>query len=574
MDNEKLKLSALEYLSQEKDRRFSAELKTVIDNQDDNELHDRFYTTLKFGTAGMRGLIGGGFNRINPLIVRKVTQGLADYIESHSTGSTNRVVIAYDSRNYSREFAEAAAGVLCGNGITVFLHSAMRPVPMLSFAVRELAAQAGIVITASHNPPSYNGYKVYWSDGAQVTPPHDEGIAKSAGRITSSDMISEMSLAAAEKKGVLVWLNEEFDEHYYAMVKKTLVHPELFSDNSLTRKFTVVYTPLHGSGSVPVQKICGDLGINLHVVAEQDNADGNFPTVELPNPEDPGAMKMALELGEKVEASLIMGTDPDADRLGIAIPSSSNSSGFLLLTGNQTASLLCDYMIERLNLPEGDNSSLYCVKSLVTTDLFRDIAERHGVKSIDTLTGFKYIAEQIARGEAAGKQFVCGAEESFGYLTNSSVRDKDAVSTAVIVIEMMLWYAKNGYTIIERLEELWSRYGRYDESVVSKTLSGVNGLKKIEAIMDNLRKEPPSEFGGMAVTEFTDLSQGTSGLPKADVLIMQLKGGSKLVVRPSGTEPKIKFYIFSYCAPETSHAAEINQKNTLAIRGSIEQLLY
>ncbi len=574
MDDKKIMLSASEYLSQETDDRFTAELKTVLEKDDIHELHDRFYTSLKFGTAGMRGIIGGGFNRINPLIVRKVTQGLADYIKSHNTENPDKVVIAYDSRNFSREFAEAAAGVLCGNGIKVFLYYAIRPVPMLSFAVRKLDAQAGIVITASHNPPAYNGYKVYWSDGAQVTPPHDDGIAESAGRISSPDMISEISLSAAEDKGVLVWLNEEFDEHYYTMVKKTLVHPELFSDRSLTEKYAVVYTPLHGSGSVPVQKICGDLGISLHVVTEQDDADGNFPTVELPNPEDPGAMKMALDLGEKVGASLIMGTDPDADRLGIAVPSSNDNGGFILLTGNQIASLLCDYMIERLNLPEGDNSSFYCVKSLVTTDLFRNIAEKQGVKCIDTLTGFKYIAEEIARGDLADERFICGAEESFGYLTNSSVRDKDAVSTVVIVIEMMLWYAKNGFTIIERLEELWRRYGRYDESVVSKTLSGASGLKKIESILENMRKDPPAEFGGMAVTEFTDLAQGTSELPKSNVLIMRLEGGSKLVVRPSGTEPKIKFYIFSYCAPGTEHAAEMNQKNTLAIQRAIEHLLY
>ncbi len=574
MNTHDVEQAVQEYLLQETDEHFTSELRQLVSENRDEELYDRFYTGLAFGTAGMRGVIGGGFNRINPLIIRKVTQGLALYLRDVHGDTPVRVAVAYDSRNYSSDFARAAAGVLCGNGIAVSLYDSIHPVPMLSFAVRTLDADAGIVITASHNPPEYNGYKVYWSDGAQVIPPHDQGIAARVKTVTSVSMINDMSLDAAEEQGLLRILGDEFDEGYYAMVKDTLVYRELFSDSKLTGEHAIVYTPLHGSGSRPVKKLCSDLGLKLLVVKEQDNEDGNFPTVALPNPEDPEAMRMALDLGRETGASLVLGTDPDADRLGAAVRDADGR--FVLLTGNQIAALLCDYLMSRASetggrsgLPQGS----YCVKSLVTTDLVRAVAESFGAECIDTLTGFKYIAEQMAAGEQEGKVFIFGAEESFGYLTNTSVRDKDAVSTAVTCIEMLLKYAREGKSVYGRLQELYALHGRYDESVVSKTLAGASGLEKISAILESVRNSPPAEFGGMKVTGFIDLAEGTAGFPRSNVIILQLEGGSKVVLRPSGTEPKIKFYIFSYSAPGLSDAQQRNEEHTRSIRTAIDELL-
>ncbi len=540
--NEKdLRSKAEAYLAAEQNDVFKAEVEAELSAQDWEALFDRFYTSLAFGTAGMRGIIGGGTNRMNSYMVSKVTQGLADYLNTASENPS--VVISYDSRNYSDLFAMQAALVLSANGVSVFLYSTLHPVPMLSFAVRYLQTTAGIVITASHNPAAYNGYKVYWRDGGQVTPPHDFSIAERANGVKAKD-IKVISEESARSKGLLVPVPDKVDEAYYHSALLTLRRPSLVQDSPIT----VVYTPLHGSGNVPVQHLMHKLGITTHVVAEQQEPDGNFPTVPLPNPEHPGAMQLAMNLAREVKADIVLGTDPDADRLGIAIPTDGEKRDYMLLTGNQIAVLLVDYLITADAEKQQEKRPLV-VKSLVTTDLVAKITERNGGRCKDVLTGFKYIAEQMAELEGPkgeSEYFLFGCEESFGYLAMPSVRDKDAISSALVAVEMMSWWAKHGMSLQDRLNQIYREYGYHTELVISEEYEGARGKEKMARIMASLRAlKVGDELAGSTIAQMEDLLDGSqSHFPASDVIIMHLENGEKVVVRPSGTEPKIKYYLF------------------------------
>lgn len=543
--NEKMKnevlLKARSYIASEKNEVFRNEVAQAMEMQDWDGLYDRFYTSLAFGTAGMRGVIGGGTNRINTYMVRKVTQGLADYLGRIESPS---VAIAYDSRQFSKDFALSAALVLAANGVKVYLYDTLHPVPMLSFCLRYLKATAGIVITASHNPAKYNGYKVYWSDGGQVTPPHDIEIARLANNVDASD-IKDASEAEMRAKGLLVPVPESVDRAYYDMVISSLRRPELVRNAPVT----VAYTPLHGSGNVPVRTMLGELGINVHVVKEQELPDGTFPTVKLPNPESAEAMEKVIALAKSVKADIVLGTDPDADRLGIAIPKNPEKTEYQLLTGNQIATLLADYLlVTNLEKNADDSRRPLVVKSLVTTDLVRKIAEKNGGICKDVLTGFKYIAEQmqaIDDDPGCGRKFLFGCEESYGFLSVNDVRDKDAVSSAVAAVEMMCHYAKEGITLQQRLDAIYASYGYSTEVVFSRDYEGAAGKEKMSSIMKNFRSLKKGDvLVGRSIDSIEDLLGENTGFPKADVIVIHFTTGEKLVVRPSGTEPKIKYYIF------------------------------
>ncbi len=540
--NEKdLRSKAEAYLEAEDQQVFRSDIEEELAQGSWEALYERFYTSLAFGTAGMRGILGGGTNRMNTYMVRKVTQGLSDYL-CEASGNPS-VVIAYDSRNYSDLFAQEAALVLAANGVSVYLYPVLHPVPMLSFAVRYLQTTAGIVITASHNPAQYNGYKVYWKDGGQVTPPHDFGIAERANAVKTKD-IKHISEESARSKGLLVPVPDKVDEAYYHTALQNLKRPALVQNNPIT----VVYTPLHGSGNIPVQHMLSQLGIRCVVVEEQKEPDGNFPTVPLPNPEHPEAMKMALALAKKEKADIVLGTDPDADRLGIAIPLTEKKDSYQLLTGNQIAVLLVDYLMDFSAGQKAEKHPLV-VKSLVTTDLVKRIVESQGGRCKDVLTGFKYIAEQIARLEGPkgdDEYFLFGCEESYGYLTMPQIRDKDAVSSAVIAVEMMCYWESKKMSLKDRLDQIYEKWGFSTEAVFSKDYEGASGKEKMASIMASLRKlDIGSTLAGHKIITKHDLMDGVQkDFPPSDVLIFFLEGGDKVVVRPSGTEPKIKYYLF------------------------------
>jgi len=551
---------AEDYIKAEMEAQFKKEVVDALDEHADDELHDRFYTALAFGTAGMRGVIGGGTNRINPFMVRKVTQGLADYLVGQVADSS--VVIAYDSRNFSPLFAKEAALTLCANGVKVHLFSELHPVPMLSFALRHLKATAGIVITASHNPAKYNGYKVYWSDGGQVTPPHDVGIAE---RVASVDpgAIRTMSMNEAKNSGLLTSVPASVDDAYYAMVADSLSHTELL----VSSKVKVAYTPLHGAGNTPVRTMLAKLGVHCEVVQQQEQPDGDFPTVSMPNPEDPQAMRLAIELGVSTKADIVLGTDPDADRLGIAIPIDSSKESYKLLTGNQIAVLLCDYLITTWKEKGEFGKQPLVVKSIVTTDLVKEIAHRQGAECVDVLTGFKYIAEKIAEMETSSKRcFLFGCEESFGYLSVPHVRDKDAVSSAVLAVEMMAYHASHGISLQQRLDQLYDEFGYFTEKVLSFTYEGISGKQKMADIMARFRALKPSDsFAGYTIGAAADLLDDISmGLPKSDVVILYFESGEKMVVRPSGTEPKIKYYLFFHAPPNDRRSFQDTLQDRIA----------
>ena len=489
----------------------------------------------------MRGVIGGGTNRIKTYMVRKVTQGLADYCNRYT--SSPSVVIAYDSRHWSAEFARSAALVLSANDVRTYLYDVLHPVPMLSFAVRNLKTTAGIVITASHNPSKYNGYKVYWSDGGQVTPPHDIEIAALANKVEPSD-IKDIDENEAREKGILSSVPSSVDEAYYSMVLSSLRRPEIVKASPIT----VAYTPLHGSGNIPVREMLKRLGIRTAVVSEQELPDGSFPTVKLPNPESAEAMTKVIELAKEVKADIVLGTDPDADRLGIAIPKTPEKDDYLLLTGNQIATLLADYLIATAREQGGRDRKPLVVKSLVTTDIVKRIACENGADCKDVLTGFKYIAREmnaIDTGENKDNYFLFGCEESYGFLTVNDVHDKDAVSSAMAAVEMMCYYASRGITLQQRLDSIYAHYGYYTELVFSRDYEGAEGKLKMQEIMKSLRSlKKGDRFVGREIESIEDLINGTENFPKADVVIIRFTSGEKLVVRPSGTEPKIKYYIF------------------------------
>ena len=524
------------------------ELKSIAN--DEKEIEDRFYTELSFGTAGMRGVLGAGMNRMNKYNVRRATKGLAGFLKERPEEAKRGVVIAYDSRRFSAEFAKETALVLCSEGVKAYLFDALRPVPILSYAVRHLGAIAGIVITASHNPPEYNGYKVYGEDGAQVAPEVAAGITKWIRQTAYTDcrLADE---AEAKGSGLLQIIgNAEVDDDYIAAIKTLAISPELLAKEGA--KLNIVYTPLHGSGNVPVRRVLSEIGLtNLAVVKEQERSDPNFSTIKVPNPEDPGAYDLAFKKAAEVGASVIFATDPDCDRLGVAVKDGGGE--WHLLTGNQIGCVLLHYILSSLDKAGKLPKDGAAVKSIVSTSLANRICERYGVAMFETLTGFKFIGEKIQQFMDAGDHtFLFGFEESYGFLSSTFVRDKDGVNASLLVSEVACACMDAGITLYDRVQEIFAEYGYYIEKVVSTTLPGKDGLARMKEIMSGLRAKPPKEIGGLAVTAIRDYLKGTresngktepTGLPESDVLYFELEGGNWVCVRPSGTEPKIKLYV-------------------------------
>ncbi len=547
-----------------------ADLTAIKDNP--AEIEDRFYRELEFGTAGMRGVLGAGTNRLNIYNVRRVTRALAKYILSTPDGAEKGVAIAYDSRNKSDVFAKEAALVLCAAGVKAFLFESLRPVPVLSFTVRHLKCIAGIVITASHNPKQYNGYKVYWTDGAQMPPESVKGITDRLPETTYAESVP-MDEKQALAKGLLTYIGKDVDDAYIAAVKKLSVNPELAREIGKTLK--IVYTPLHGSGNIPVRRIFREIGMeNVYVVPEQELPNGDFPTVRVPNPEDPAAFELALKMQEALGADLCVGTDPDCDRVGIACMA---ENGPRLLNGNQIGCVLLHYILsqkkERGELP----ANAAAVTTIVSTDMARAIAESFGCEMIEVLTGFKYIAEQIRLFEETGAHtFMFGFEESFGYLSGTDVRDKDGVNACMLIAEAACWYKKNyGCTLVDAIDRLYEQYGYYGDKVTSFVLPGKDGLEKMQSVMKALRGNVPAEFGGVKVVAVRDYlsSERVEGgkttaltLPKSNVMYFELEDGAWLCVRPSGTEPKIKLYVNAVTKSDADTKSQLNRISNAAVK--------
>ena len=507
---------------------------------DEKEIEDRFYRDLEFGTGGLRGIIGAGTNRMNKYTVGRATQGLANYILRKNIDNPS-VVIAYDSRRYSREFAMQAARVLNSNGIAAYVFSELRPTPELSFAVRELKAAAGIVITASHNPPQYNGYKVYWSDGGQVVSPIAEELIAEANSIQDFSEIKCIDECEIRDKGLLRFLGREMDDRYIEKVKSLSLNSEVVKE--MAEGFRIIYTPLHGTGNIPVRSALKAVGFtNVTVVPEQEQPDKDFPTVKFPNPEEHEAFTLAIELAKKQSADIIIGTDPDCDRVGAVVR---NTLGeYVVLTGNQTGALLTDYMLGSLKKQGRLNDRSTVINTIVTGKLGEKIAESYNVRTISVLTGFKYIAEKIKEFESSGLEFVFGYEESYGYLAGTFVRDKDAVIASMLICEMAACYKKRGMTLYEGLMSLYEKYGYYKESLTSVTFKGKEGMEEMVSLINALRDKLPGEVNGIKVEEVRDYLdyQGPVRLPKENVLQFILEDKSWFCIRPSGTEPKLKIY--------------------------------
>ncbi|MDR1804358.1 MAG: phospho-sugar mutase [Treponema sp.] len=550
MDIKAITERAKDYIAREKDANFRKEVEELLAAGNAKELEDRFYRNLEFGTGGLRGVIGGGYNRMNTLVVKSATQGLATYLrkafpERARTPGALSAVIAFDSRHYSAEFAEAAALIFAANGIKCWLFSGMRPTPELSFAIRRLNCDTGIVVTASHNPPQYNGYKAYWVGGAQVIPPHDSGIIDEVEAVTE---IKEMGRKEALEKGLLAVIDKEIDEPYQAMVRSRLFRPSLIKEKGGEVK--IVYTPLHGTGAFHVESVLGSLGIKVITVPEQREGNGDFPTVSFPNPEEAAALELAIKLGVKEKADVVMATDPDADRFGIAVPS---GAGFTLVTGNQMGALLADYIFLSLKETGKMPPNPAMVNSIVTTGMQKKVAEHYGAKCFECLTGFKWIADVMAKCEKDGSaSIVYGTEESYGYLVENEVRDKDGVSAAALTAEMTLYWRSKGKSLLDRLNELYGICGYWEEIGISKYFQGPEGPAIMQGIMEEYRKNPPSSLGGIEVERVRDLKNGADGLAPSDVLQFFLKDGTVVSARPSGTEPKIKFY--ASCRAELGNA--------------------
>ncbi len=525
------------------------ELKALAGNE--AEIEDRFYRKLEFGTGGLRGVIGAGTNRMNIYTVRQATQGLANYIISQE-GQKKGVAIAYDSRIMSPEFAKEAALCLNANGIKTYLFESLRPTPELSFAVRTLHCIAGIVITASHNPRDYNGYKVYWEDGAQITPPHDKNILAEVAKVTSFSQVKSMEEDEARVAGLFQIIGSDFDDLYIAQLKAQSIHPEIIKDAAKDMK--IVYTPLHGTGNVPVRRVLRELGFSqVYVVEEQKKPDGKFPTVAYPNPEDKNAWKLALALAKKVDADIILATDPDADRLGVYAKDSA-SGDYVSFTGNMSGMLIAEYILsqrrENGSMPE--NPAL--VETIVTTDMAKAIAKEYDIALIEVLTGFKYIGEQIKFFDETGDHsYVFGLEESYGCLAGTYARDKDACVAVMMLCEVASYYKMQNKTLWDAMIDMYEKYGYYKEGLATVTLKGIDGAAKIQEMMKAFRENPPKELAGykvLAVRDYKadtrlDLATGqveATGLPTSNVLYYELSDNAWCCVRPSGTEPKIKFY--------------------------------
>ncbi|MCL1814611.1 MAG: phospho-sugar mutase [Treponema sp.] len=543
MEKDAIIKSARDYIAGEKDPFFRSEAEKLLAAEDWKELEDRFYQNLEFGTGGLRGVIGGGYNRMNTLVVKSATQGLANYIrrafpEKAAIQGGLSAAIAFDSRHYSAEFAEAAALIFAANGIKAYLFSALRPTPELSFAIRHLGCSTGIVVTASHNPPQYNGYKAYWNDGAQVIAPHDKGIIAEVNAVTE---IKEMPREEALKAGLLSIIDKEVDEPYRAMVKSRLFRPALIKEKAGEVK--IVYTPLHGTGAFHVEGVLGDLGLKVITVSEQREGDGGFPTVAFPNPEEAAALDMAIKLGAKEGADVVMANDPDADRFGIAVPNSERS-GFTLVTGNQMGVLLGDYIFLSLKEQGKMPPKPLMVNTIVTTGMQKRMAASYGVECVEVLTGFKWIADIMGKCEQKeiDGTFLFGTEESYGYLVENEVRDKDGISAAALTAEMTLFWRSRGKSLLDRLNELYTEHGYWQELGVSKYFQGPEGPGIMKGIMEEYRKNPPARLGGISITRVRDIKDGADGLPPSDVLQFFLEDGTIVSARPSGTEPKIKFY--------------------------------
>ena len=517
----------------------------------DTEIEDRFYKDLEFGTAGLRGVIGIGTNRMNKYTVTKATQGLANYIVKQG-GQERGVAIAYDYRIMSKEFSEETALCLNANGIKTYRFEDLRPTPELSYAVRELGAIAGIVITASHNPPEYNGYKVYWEDGAQIVEPTDKEIITEVNNVTDFSTIKTMSKEEAVQKGLYNTIGKEIDDKYIAELKKLVVHEDAIK--KMQKDIKIVYTPLHGTGNMPVQRILKEIGFeNVYIVKEQEQPDGHFPTVSYPNPEDPKAFTLALELAKKVDADIILANDPDADRLGIYVKDTKTGE-YIQFNGNMTGNLIAEYILSQKKatgtLPE--NGAI--IKTIVSSNMTDAIANEYGVKLFATLTGFKNIAK-IIRGFEQDHSYECvySYEESYGCIIGTHARDKDGIVAVMTVCEAAAYYKMHGLTLWDQMNEMYKKYGYYKEKQMSITLKGIEGAEEIKKMMENMRNNPPKELAGLKVKSFGDYSKQeiidengnktSTGLPKSNVLYFDLENNAWICVRPSGTEPKIKFYM-------------------------------
>lgn len=501
------------------------ELESITDKK---EIEDRFYKDLEFGTGGLRGIMGAGANRMNKYTVGKATKGLCEYLKNEFAGEKS-VVIAYDSRNNSKAFAECAAEVLCYNGIKTFLFEEIMPTPVLSFSVRYLNCNAGIVITASHNPKEYNGYKVYDKYGCQLVPQYADKVISYINNVKDIKSVKHMNLNMALSNGYLTYIGDEVLNSYISEVEKMAVYKEA-SD------LKIVYTPLHGTGNIPVRKVLSDMSFDVSVVKEQAVADGNFTTVRSPNPEEKDALNMALEQAKRANADLVIGTDPDCDRVGVGVL---HNGEYTLLTGNQTGALLVDFYLKFKKQSLNPKSTL--VKTIVTNDLGAEIARKNGLNVVETLTGFKYIGDQITKYEKTGaNEFLIGYEESYGYLVGTYARDKDAVIASMLICEMAAYYKKNKMTLVDALNVLYSEYGFYLDALDSFVLKGKDGASRIKNIMSYFRANKATVFPN--ITDVKDYSTGIGDLPKSNVLKFFLKGGSWIAVRPSGTEPKLKMY--------------------------------
>ena len=527
-----------------------AELKAIEGNE--KEIEDRFYMDLEFGTAGLRGVIGAGTNRMNVYTVRKATQGLANYI-NNVHAQEKGVAIAYDSRHMSPEFADVAALCLAANGIKAYVFESLRPTPELSYAVRRLGCTAGINITASHNPPEYNGHKVYWEDGAQITPPHDTGIMAEVKKVTDYAAVKTMDKAAAVAAGLYQVIGADIDDPYIEELKKLILHQDCI--DKVAGELKIVYSPLHGTGNIPVRRVLKELGFkNVYVVPEQELPDGDFPTVSYPNPEAAEAFELGLALGKKVDADLILATDPDADRLGVYVKDSKTGE-YHSLTGNMSGCLIGDYVIGQRKALYGLPEDGAFIRSIVSTNMADAIAKYYGIQLVEVLTGFKFIGQKILEFEKTGKgTYLFGMEESYGCLTGTYARDKDAVDASMTLCEAAAYYKTKNMTLWDAMLAMYERYGYYKDDVTAITLKGIEGLAKIQEIMNTLRENAPAEIGGYKVTAVRDYKKDTitdtatgavkpTGLPASNVLYYELEDDAWVCVRPSGTEPKVKFYL-------------------------------
>ena len=532
------------------DAKTKEELRSI--KEDEKEIKERFYTDLEFGTAGLRGIIGAGTNRMNMYTVRKATQGLANYIIK--AGFANKgVAIAYDSRRMSPEFADEAALCLCANGIKAYVFESLRPTPELSFAVRKLNCIAGINITASHNPPEYNGYKVYWEDGAQITPPHDNGIMDEVKAVTDYSTVKTMDKKAAMEAGLYEVIGAEIDDAYIAELKKQVIHEDCIKE--VADQIKIVYTPLHGTGNIPARRVLKEIGFdNVYVVPEQELPDGEFPTVSYPNPEAEEAFTLALKLAKEKDADLVLATDPDADRLGVYVKDT-KSGEYIPMTGNMSGCLLADYEISQRKERDGSlPADGALIKTIVTSNMADAIAKHYDINLIEVLTGFKFIGQQILGFENNNNgTYLFGFEESYGCLIGTHARDKDAIVATMALCEAAAYYKTKGMTLWDALIELYDRYGYYKDDVQAVTMKGIEGLEKIQQIMNTLRTNPPTQVGEYKVLSARDYKLDTikdlttgevkpTGLPSSNVLYYDLSDNAWLCVRPSGTEPKVKFY--------------------------------